>query len=252
VPGHPEFNGLTRAAQAGFISYTLDYEGYGTSTGPEDGKSVDAQRLLDDAGDLVRWIRKRHNVSKVDLIGSSVGSSIALGLGSTLSPVPHQWIGHIVLTADVYKQVTPFMAQAFFTPSFEAFLNSVPNGYMFAPPEAYGLVLVAADPAAQNYCFQNCPGLYAVGPTLTGFHLPVFAAQTGRAPMLQFWGSADMVTPLSDAQQLQAEYGGPHSLVVLNGGAHVPQWESVRDQFWDKTFSFLSPHPSHEADDDDE
>lgn len=251
VPGRPEFNGLERAAKAGFISYTLDYEGYGTSSHPADGKSVNTARLAQDAGELVRWIRHRRNVSKVDLIGSSLGSTVAVVLGSTQSPVPRGWIGHVVLTANVYKNVTPLMAQFFFNPGLLQFLNTVPNGYADTDPSQYGLVLVAADPAAQGYCFQNCPGHYAVGPTLAGFQLPIIEASTGRAPMLQFWGNQDLITPLSDAQQFQAEYGGSHTLVILNGGAHVPQWESVRDQFWADTFAFLDDNGGDDDDDNE-
>lgn len=252
VPNAPEYNGLDRAARAGFYSYTLDYEGYGSSSRPADGKDVTADRLAEAAGDVVRWIRKRHQVPKVDLLGSSVGSALAIMLGSTQSPIPRRWIGHIVLTAEVYKSVTPLAAQAFLNPETEAFFMSVPGGYIHTDPTVYGPVLFAVDPPAMSYGFQVFPDNYAVGPTLTGYHLPVIDAQYGRAPMLQFWGDQDLITPFSDAEQLQAEYGGDHTLVVLNGGGHVPAWESVREQFWSNTFAFLDDdHDDHPGCDDD-
>lgn len=251
VPGQPEFNGLERAAREGFFAYTLDYEGYGSSSHPPDGKSVTVDRMTEDAGYLVRWIRQRRGVPKVDIIGSSLGSSVAVSLGGTHSPVPRRWIGHIVLTAHVYKNVTPMMSEFFLTPELKQMLLGVPGGYIDTSPMQYGLVLSAADPLVQAYCFENCPGQYAVGPTLAGFDLPIVEASLGRAPVLQFWGDQDMITPLGDAQQFQAEYGGPHTLVVLNGGAHVPQWESVRDQFWSNTFAFLDDDDDHHDDDDD-
>lgn len=239
VPGLPEYNALSRAANEGYTSYTLDYEGYGTSSRPADGKTVTLSRVVDEMGDLVRWIRHRDHVGKVDLLGASFGSSVASILGSTASPIPRGWIGHIVLTSNVYKNVSAFAAQSFFTPATQALLTSIPGGYLPTSLEQYGLVLWAAEPAVAGYCYQNCPGMYATGPTLAGFTLPPFKASTGRAKMLQFWGTADLITPLSDAEQFQSEYGGPHSLVVLNGGAHVPHWEAVREQFWDNTFAFL-------------
>lgn len=245
VPGRPEFNGLERAAEEGYFAYTIDYEGYGTSSRPADGKSVDFDRVVEDTGHLVRWIRTRRGVSKVDLIGSSFGSSVAVALGSTESPIPRRWIGHIVLTALVYKNVTPMMSQFFLTPELEAMLLGVPGGYIDTAAPQYGLVLAAADPVVQGWCFDSCPGNYAVGPTLAGFDLPAIEASRGRAPVLQFWGNQDMITPLSDAQQFQAEYGGERTLVVLDGGAHVPQWESVRDQFWSNTFAFLDDDHDH-------
>jgi alpha-beta hydrolase superfamily lysophospholipase len=252
VPGTPEFNGLERGARAGFITYTLDYEGYGASSKPADGKDVTAARLAQDAGDLVRWIRHRRHVAKVDVFGSSLGSTLAVILGSAQSPIPRHWIGRVVLTANVYKSVTALATAAFFNPQVEALLEGAPNGYLATQAQTYGLVLFNADPAAQAYGFSVFPGTYAVGPTLSGFNLPVFQASGGRAPMLQFWGDLDMVTPLSDAQQFQSEYGGPHTLVVLHGGAHVPFWEPVREQFWADSFAFLDSDPGDDADEEDD
>ena len=252
VPGRPEFNALDRAAKEGFISYTLDYEGYGSSSHPADGKVVDTQRTTAEIGDLVRWIRKRWHAPKVDLIGSSFGSAVALILGSTESPIPRRWIGHIVLTANVYKSVTPLAAEALLNPEVKAFMLSIPGGYIATEPAMYGPVLFAVDPDALMYGFDTFPGQYAVGPTLTGFDLPVFPASQGRAPLLQFWGNQDLITTLADAQQFQSEYGGPHSLVVLNGGGHVPAWGPVRDQFWAETFEFLDDRHGEDDECDDE
>lgn len=253
VPGRPEFNGLERAARAGYVSYTLDYEGYGSSSKPADGKTVTFERMVDEVGDLVRWIRKRDQVSKVDLIGSSIGSTIAVALGSTQSPVPRQWIGGVVVTSNIYKTVSPMLAAMMLNPAMQAFFLSAPGGYVDTAPDTYTGVLYAAntatDSAAYNWALQTFPGHYAVGPTLEGFDLPIVKAKLGRAPMLQFWGDGDMMTPLSDAHQFQAEYGGSHSLIILQGGGHTLQLEPVRDQFWASTFAFLDD--KNDDDDDD-
>lgn len=250
VPGTNEYNGLERAAEEGFLSYTLDYEGYGQSSQPADGKDVDAARLLEDTARVVKWIRNKRGVKKVDLLGSSLGSTLALMLGSKDSPLPRGFIGRVVITANVYANVTPMAAAAMLSPEAQAFFMGLPGGYIDTAPPMYGVILAGADPAAADYCFQNCPGHYAVGPTLEGFELPTFDAHRGRAPVLQFWGDQDMITPWSDVQQFQSDYGGSHALVVLNGGAHVPQWESVRDQFWANTFAFLGDDGDDDDDDD--
>lgn len=242
VPNAPEFNALDRAAGEGYYSYTLDYEGYGNSTHPADGASVTAVRTLEELGEVVEWIRQKRGVSKVDLVGSSLGSSLAVALGGVASPIPPRHIGRIVLTAHVYKTVTPFAAAVLLSPETKALLEAAPNGYVDSFPEMYGIILASADPLPAGFCFTNCPGHYATGPTLSGFDLPVFAADLGRAPMLQFWGDQDLITPPSDVDQFQDEYGGPANLEVLEGGGHVPHWESVRDTFWEKTFEFLDPH----------
>lgn len=239
VPDAPEYNALDRTAEEDFFAYTLDYEGYGLSSGPANGADVTAERMLSELGDLVEWIRREHGVKKVDLVGSSLGSALAVALGGTRSPTKRKNVGHIVLTAHVYKTVTPFAAQVLLSPENKVLLEGAPNGYVDTFSQMYGIILAASDPAPAAYCFTNCPGHYATGPTLSGFDLPVFDAKYGRAPMLQFWGDQDLITPPEDVEQFQDEYGGPAELEVLEGGGHVPHWESVREQFWDKTFAFL-------------
>jgi len=194
VPG--PHNALERAARAGYFGFAASYEGYGQSTIPVDGKSVTAERLLVEMSQVVEWIRHHRLVRRVDMMGSSLGSSLAVELGGTHSPISRRHIGRLILTANVYKGVTPFFAAIFFNPEFRAFLESVPNGYLPTGPESYGPVLAFAEPAAATWVSANIPGLYAVGPTLEGFNLPVFPAQNGRAPVLQFLGDQDPITPL--------------------------------------------------------
>jgi len=146
VPG--PYNALERAARAGYFGFSVSYEGYGQSTLPADGKSVTAERLLVQMGDVVEWIRHHRFVRRVDMLGSSLGSSLAVELGGTNSPINRRHIGRLLLTANVYKGVTPFFEAIFFNPAFRAFLESVPNGYLPTAPESYGPVLAFAEPAA--------------------------------------------------------------------------------------------------------
>jgi pimeloyl-ACP methyl ester carboxylesterase len=237
VPG--PYNSLERAARAGYFGFSASYEGYGQSTLPADGKSVTAERLLGEMGQVVEWIRHHRLVRRVDMLGSSLGSSLAVELGGTHSPINRRHVGRLILTANVYKGVTPFFEAIFFNPEFRAFLQSVPNGYLPTGPESYGPVLAFAEPAAAAWVSANIPGIYAVGPTLEGFDLPTFPAQDGRAPVLQFWGDRDPITPLSDAQQFQTEYGGSACLSVLPGGGHAPYYEPVKEAFWSQSLAFL-------------
>jgi pimeloyl-ACP methyl ester carboxylesterase len=239
VPDAPEYNALDRTAEEDYFAYTLDYEGYGQSSQPSNGADVTAERLLSDLGDVVEWIRREHGIKNVDLVGSSLGSSLAVALGGKRSPIQRNHVGKVVLTAHVYKTVTPFAAQVLLSPENKALLEAAPNGYVDTFAQMYGIILASADAAPAGYCFANCPGHYATGPTLSGFDLPVFDAKYGRAPLLQFWGDQDMITPPEDVEQFQDEYGGHAELEVLEGGGHVPHWESVRETFWDKTFAFL-------------
>ena len=239
VPGDESFNALARAAHAGFFAFAASYEGYGDSTIPDDGRTVTAERLLDEMGEVVDWIRAERHLPRVDLLGASLGSALAVALGGRHSSINRHHVGRVVVTANVYRGVRPELAPFFFSPELRMMLESAPGGYVTTGPEMYGLVLTAADPAAAAWAFGAFPGTYAVGPTLEGFDLPVFDAADGRAPLLQIWGDADPITPLEDVTAFQDEYGGDASLVVLAGGGHSPYYEPVRDTFWDETFAFL-------------
>jgi pimeloyl-ACP methyl ester carboxylesterase len=234
-------NALDRAAQAGYFAFSATYEGYDGSTLPADGSTVTADRLIGQMGVLVEWIRWHRLVPQVDLLGSSLGSSLAVALGGTQSPINRHHVGKAVLTAVVHEEVTPLFQSIFFSPEVQALLEGAPNGYVPTGPEQYGLILDSVDPAAAAYGFANFPGVYATGPTLEGFDLPVYAAENGRAPVLQIWGDHDLITPLSDALEFQDDYGGPSELLQLPGAGHAPYYGEpvVRDAFWDATFDFL-------------
>ncbi|MBZ0121900.1 MAG: alpha/beta hydrolase [Sandaracinaceae bacterium] len=240
VNDDPSYNALETMAREGFFAYSVNYEGYGLSTHPEDGKSVTFERSLEQMARVIRWIRHRRFVSKVDVLGTSVGSDLAIALGGLQNPDNHRHVGHIVLTAVVYRAFTPFVQETVFTPEFEAFLRSIPGGYLQTSPEFYAPVMTAMDPDAQAWLQATAPDVYALGPTLEAFDLPATDGSLGRAPALLFYGTADPVTARDDVYGLQAEYGGTLEIVELEGGAHSSFLEPVRHQFWDETLSFLT------------
>ncbi len=233
------YNALDVLAKAGFHAYAVTYEGYGLSSLPADGRDVTAERTLEQMGDMVTWIRQRTGANKVDLMGISLGSSLAVALGGTESPISRSHVGRIILTSHVYKSVTPLMEQLLLSPETQAALENAPNGYIMTAPEMYGILLASATPDAAAWAYATFPGPYAVGPTLEGFDLPVFDGQDGRAMALQLWGDADLVTPWSDVQQFQSEYGGDLGVVVLEGGGHALVLEAVRHELWWRSLAFL-------------
>jgi len=239
VPGDDSFNLLDRAALEGYFAYALSYEGYGESTHPADGSTVTAERMLNQAGKVVEWIRSQSHADQVDILGMSIGSSIAVALGGTQSPTNPNYVGRLVLTSHVYKNVTPFFQAVFFSPEFRAFLESAPNGYIETDPSAYGLLMDRVEPAAGLWAGNALSGVYATGPTLEGFDLPVFDATYGRAPALQFWGDADPVTPIADVGEFQADYGGSVDLRVIPEGGHTLLLEAGRETFFSEMFDFL-------------
>ncbi len=245
VAGDRSYDAMERLALAGYIVLAPTYEGYGESSQPEDGSTVTAERLLWQIGELVEWIRVHRGAPQVDLMGMSIGSSLAVALGGELSPIDPDHVGRIVLTSHVYESVTPFFEAVFFSPEIRALLESAPDGYILTEPFNYFALLDHVEPEVLDWASLALPGRYATGPTLEGFDLPVFEASYGRAPALQVWGDEDPVTPLSDAEQFQAEYGGPSELHVVAGGGHSLVLEPVRDELWSEVLAFLDEgrHP---------
>jgi pimeloyl-ACP methyl ester carboxylesterase len=244
VGNDPSYNALRQVASRGFFGFAMSYEGFGESTLPNDGLSVTAQRILQHAGTVLEWIRTHRGVPKVDVFGTSIGAGIAIALGGTESPINHRHVKRVVIATNVYKHFSP-ETQAVFTPEFQAFLLGLPGGYITTTAATYASIFSGLDDAALTWANANIPGVYPVGPLLEGFDLPFFEAAPGRAPLLQFWGSASPTTPREDVEQLQREYGGPHHLVVYDGAAHNPILEPVRHQFWEQVEAFLnagSPH----------
>jgi len=239
IDGDASYNALERAAREGYYAYALTYEGYPGSSQPASGLDVTADRSLEQAGDVVEWIRSKRFIPKVDLFGASLGSSLATALGGTQSPINRHHINRLVLTAHVYKEVTPEFAETFFSPEVLALFLNAPNGYVQTVAPMYGAIVALATPEAQAEAFAQWPDVYAVGPTLEGFVLPVFDGIYGRAPVLQVWGTNDPITPLSDVTTFQSEYGGTVEILQIPGGGHAPQFEPQRDLFFDESFGFL-------------
>jgi alpha-beta hydrolase superfamily lysophospholipase len=246
VPDHPEYNALDRMARAGFFAYSVDYEGYGASSHPVDGRIVNKERLLAQVGTVVEWVRWHRWIPRVDLMGASLGTDLAFKLGAVGSPINRHHIGKVILTASVYKSVTPLFQQVFFNPELQAILEGFP--YIQTGPEQYGLILNAAEAPAAAWAYEAFPGIYATGPTLEGFRLPAYRAQDGRAKALLFWGDQELISPYEDAALFAAEYGGPIELVRLAGGSHAPFYEPAKEQFWSKVFEFLKPSCGRPAD----
>lgn len=240
-------NALDEVAEAGFFAYAVTYEGYPGSSLPEDGADVTTERSLLHAAEIVERIRYARGVPRVDLFGTSFGASLAVGLAGTQSPIPTWHVGRVAVQAMVYESVTPLFESVFFSPEVLALFESAPNGYIETDPMAYGLILAGADPEAAELGFNTFPDVYATGPTLEGFELPVVPAEDGVRPLLQLWGDADPITPFEDVQALAADYGGPHELRILPGAGHAPYIGDADtvDAVYGEVFEFFDYGPSY-------
>ena len=231
------YNVLKRMAKAGYFAFAVSYEGYGESSMPSDGRTVTFERTLSEIGFLVEVIRIARFTDKVDLIGGSMGAALAVALGSDGGPIPYAHIGRIVLTSMPYRNFSPFVEEEVFTPEFEEYLQSL--SYIETGPEMYAPVAALATPEAAVWINTNFPGVYATGPTLEGFDLPMWPAELGRVPALQIYGELDIIHTMEDVAAFQSEYGGSVSLMVVEGGGHSPFFEAGRDDVFETIISFF-------------
>jgi|GEM_PF-5747398 len=241
VDPQTRLNALDEVAEAGFFGYAVTYEGYPGSSLPEDGSEVTAASSLVQVGEIIERIRIARGIPKVDLFGTSFGASLAVGLAGSQSPIPTHHVGRVVVQAMVYASVTPLFESVFFSPEVLALFESAPGGYVPTDPSVYGLILAGADPDAAAVGFETFPDVYATGPTLEGFELPVVDATVAQRPILQLWGDADLITPLEDVQAFAADYGGSHELRVLPGAGHAPYIgdPDTVDAVYGEMFEFL-------------
>lgn len=152
VDSTSDYNALERFAEEGYYAYTLDWEGYGRRRKPPNGREVTAERLLRHLGVVVEWIRERRGVPRVDLVGSSLGSALAVGLGGVQSPVQHRHIGRIVLSAHVYAGSSPAARLLLFNPAFEFLLRQSPDGDVDTVGPHYVPIVWTTTKEAQAYC----------------------------------------------------------------------------------------------------
>ena len=246
VDPQTRLNALDEVADEGYFAYAVTYEGYPGSSLPEDGSTVDAERSLAQVGEIVERIRHARHVPRVDLFGTSFGASLAVALAGSNSPIPTSHVGRVVVQAMVHTQVTPLFESTFFSPEVLALFENAPDGYIQTDPSVYGLILAGADPVAAAAGFESFPDVYATGPTLEGFSLPVVDAAAGKRPVLQLWGDADPITPFEDVEGFAADYGGPHELRILPGAGHAPYIgdEATVEAVYAETFEFLDVGPT--------
>jgi pimeloyl-ACP methyl ester carboxylesterase len=239
IDGDASYSAMDRVSRAGYAAFTVDYEGYGKSTAPADGATVTFARCLHHMGRVVEWIRATTDLPRVDLLGTSVGSDIAVVLGSEGSPIEPSAVGRVILTAMTYRRFSELVEREAFSPQFESVLRGMPEGVLETQAPFYDLVTSEVDEPVRRWAHATFPGRYATGPTLAAFSLPLIDGAAARAPALLAWGARDPVTPRADALALLEDYAAPIELLELAEGGHSPFLEPHRETFWSAALSFL-------------
>lgn len=236
------YRGREQMAERGFFTYTLDFEGSGASTHPADGFALTFDALTESTRTAIEHLRRRRNVSRVDLIGEGEGGGVAVQLcaDDTL-------IRSCTLSSMVYANGTPELEANFQSPEFRAMVFGAPNGYLDIPPPLYFNVLAAAPPEVAAWTLSDQPGRYSMGmiaEELAG--LPAYDPTRARVPGLIIRGELDQNAPLADTEHLAVEYGSeggasPATIVTIPGAMMLPRIEAPpqRDQFWAAVVDFI-------------
>lgn len=230
------YHGPEMAARRGFFAYTLDYVGVGQSHLPADGSQISFLTQVAPVRAFIDFVRRSRQVDRVDLVGEGYGGEIA----AVLAAEPER-VRSVVLSTLVYKTFNPAI-EAFFSPQFEAFLRSQPDGYWM--PNFLDLTLgFSPNQALRDYVFATQPGVYPTGPALQfwDFGLPTIDTAAAEAPALVIAGELDPFPALGDMAALADDWGGGGTLIVIPGSNHVPRIESeeIALEYFAALFDFL-------------
>jgi pimeloyl-ACP methyl ester carboxylesterase len=229
-------------AKQGLFAFSVDYEGSGESTYPENGLDVTHDFLVDEGRELLDYVRLVRLVTKVDVLGESNGGAIASELCAD-----SRRVRSCVMSSMLYAEGTPFYYAVFQDPGFLAFLAGQPDGYIDAIPDLYFNIVARSTPEVAAEILSTQPGLYAVGPLLEPANIPWYDPTRARVPALILQGTEDNIATQADAETLRDAYGsargagGDATLVRIAGGGHIPRLEPspVNEMWTDEVVDFL-------------
>lgn len=227
------------AARRGFVAITLDYVGFGESYRPPDGSQVTYLAQVGPVRELLDFVRQARGIDAVDVVGEGAyGTAVAAAFADD----PER-VRSVTLSGVTYRNYNPAVLP-FFSPAFEAFLRSRPNGYW--EPNTHGQTL-AFTPVQEvrDYVLATQPGVYPTGPGLQfwDFPLPIVDAAGAAVPALVLRGQFDPFPAPGDSEELVADWGAGATLVVVEGGHHVPRIEApeIASAYFEALFDFLDP-----------
>jgi pimeloyl-ACP methyl ester carboxylesterase len=236
------YRGRERMAAEGYFAYTIDLEGSGASTYPEDGLSLTFDVQTESMRAVVDFIRTARQVPLVDLYGEGEGGGIASQLCADDTR-----IRSCTLSSMLYKQGTDAFNAFFNSPQFRALIFGTPNGYLDTTAALYFNVLAGAPPEVASWVLANQPGRYSMG--LIAEELvasPSYDPTHARVPGLIIRGEFDQNAPASDTAVLAAEYGSaggaaPAQIVTVPGALMLPRIEAAphNEQLWAAFLAFL-------------
>lgn len=234
------YDGADMAARKGYFAFTVDYIGVGQSFLPAQGRDASYEVNRAAMAELVRYIRYIRTVRRVDLVGEGYGGSIAMELGAD-----RRRVRSVVTSAMLYREV---LGGPLTDPAFIGFLESIPDGYFFAPGVGSLIFMADAPQAAQDWVVATQEGFFPVDNFLVATDRPFFDPSVSRVPGLVIHGPNDFIAPEADIRGLAEDYGRRGATFATHPDAgHAPRIEGpeVAAWFWQTIFDFLeSPRSS--------
>jgi len=276
VPGFdiplPGYSWMDYLAQRGYVAYCLDIRGYGGSTRPPEMDQppsanppiVRAEVAIKDITAAVEYIRKKHEVDKINLLGWSWGT-VTTGMYTSRH---NEKVNKLILFAPVYSVKHP-AAQRFedpvnpgqpnlkigayrFTKAEDAvkrWLTSVKSADWIDPQarETWVKLILESDPTSWQ---RTPPSLRSPNGVLVDIYYifterPIYEASQIKVPVLILRGDADTESLDADARGLfQKLTSAPYKRYVLIGdGTHFINAEKNRWQLFQESLLFLDSKP---------
>lgn len=276
VPGFdlpvPGYSWMDYMVQKGYIAYCLDIRGYGGSTRPPEMDQppsanppiVRAEMAVRDVSAAVDYIRKKHEVNKINLLGWSWGTVIT-GMYTSLN---NEKVQKLILFAPVYSVKHP-AAKRFEDPNNPGHPNLKMGAYRFTKKEdalkrwmaavkspdwidpqvrdTWGKLILESDPTSLQ---RRPPSLRSPNGVLIDIYYifterPIYDAAKIKVPVLILRGDADTESLDIDARGLFEKLtSAPYKRYILIGdGTHFLNAEKNRWQLFQETLLFLETNP---------
>ncbi|MEM8754210.1 MAG: alpha/beta fold hydrolase, partial [Pseudomonadota bacterium] len=263
---HPGASWLRATADAGFAAYALDIRGYGLSRSTEMeraaapyGRATEAIRDIDDA---VAWIRARHGVEAVRLVGGSWGSITTALYASTIGA---DRVDRLVLYAPIFAEVNEGWRSILCDPEDASRVNpcfgaartvteaasrarwdaEIPDGAEWRDEAVFQALVRSSltdDPRSASHdppAFRAPNGAFAdLWEAFNG--RPLYDPRAVARPTLLIRGGADPTSTRTDALALLDRLGASEKQYVeIAEGAHFVSAEKRAPMVFDAVTSFL-------------
>jgi pimeloyl-ACP methyl ester carboxylesterase len=224
-------------AAHGFDVFALDRRGFGLSTRPPDGKSIDTDLSSNDTIRVIEYVRSlRHHVDRVSVLGESAGSWEAV-MVATKRP---DLIDRVVLNGAFFFGMAQPSREIF---SQEFFLGA-PNGYAAYVPALFPAFIPSAEQAVLDWLmsYYNGSDTFAVGMFLECWRLPVnHDLENFDKPVLIIDGTRDIFEDKSDILHFMDRISSAKiTFVQQDGVGHGPFLEKDYKEFQRLAIEFLS------------